>query len=240
MALPPFSGFFSKEEILWSLFASGHEKLFAVAFFTGLVTVFYMTRLSVLVFFGEKRFQGPVHESPSVMTVPLIVLSFFALFGGVLGIPHIFSDFLPGHPEHFLHKLLKDFSPVLFKGPALTEFLIMMVSTLSGLMIVGLAGVYYLQYKKTESPGFQIPLLEKAFFIPALLESYIQPSFKKLSIAFFRVVDEGFFSKGIWLLNEQIFRLKKQFSVLQNGNLQSYVLYFIMGLSGLIILIFIR
>ena len=240
MALPPFSGFFSKEEILWSLFSSGHRGLFVVAFFTGLITVFYMTRLSVLVFFGKKRSEVPAHESPSMMTIPLMILCFFAFFGGFLGIPHIFSDFLPGHPDHFLHELLKDFSPASFKGSALAEFLIMILSTLSGLLVTGLTGFYYLKSKKKDSPRFRVSFLEQAFFVPAFLESYIQPSFKNLSTALFQGLDEGFFSKGILLLNAQVFKLKNQFSILQNGNLQSYVLYFVIGLSGLIILIFVR
>ena len=56
MGIPPLAGFFSKDEILWSVFASGHGGLWAVAFCTAGLTAFYMTRLCVLVFYGKAEF----------------------------------------------------------------------------------------------------------------------------------------------------------------------------------------
>lgn len=88
LGLPPFSGFFSKDEIIIeSLNAPyGGQALFVVALLTALITAFYMTRLLVLVFFSPSRMdsktESHVHESPWVMTVPLIVLAILSLIGG--------------------------------------------------------------------------------------------------------------------------------------------------------------
>ena len=104
VALPPFSGFFSKDEILWSLFSSGNRGLWLVALVTSAVTAFYMTRLTCLVFFGRER-RGPSaqkpHESPAVMSWSLMLLAFFSAVAGFLGLPHLFSKVLPLHPPSF-------------------------------------------------------------------------------------------------------------------------------------------
>ncbi|MBW3128034.1 NADH-quinone oxidoreductase subunit L [Hymenobacter profundi] len=101
--IPPFSGFFSKDEILSHVYE--HSKvLYAVGLFTAFLTAFYMFRLLFLTFFGE--FRGTeeqkhhLHESPASMTLPLIVLAILAAVGGFMGAPmllggkHYLADYL--------------------------------------------------------------------------------------------------------------------------------------------------
>jgi len=80
---PPFSGFFSKDAIL-ALAYERNMPIFAVALFTAFLTAFYVVRLLVIVFFGKPRsdIARESRESPPIMTVPLIVLAFFATLGG--------------------------------------------------------------------------------------------------------------------------------------------------------------
>lgn len=150
--VPGLAGFFSKDEIIWSAFASGSPVgkfvwllVTAVAFFTP----FYSFRMIFLTFHG--KFRGThheehhLHESPSVMTIPLIILALGAIGVGWVGIPPIlgggahFAEFLKpvvGHPE--------------FHGTHAQEWGIMGLSTtiaLSGLVI---AVIFYI--KKTEIP----------------------------------------------------------------------------------------
>lgn len=94
--LPPFSGFFSKDEILWQAFSSheGSKLLWVLAAGTAVMTAFYMTRLFSLTFLGESRFpsdhgHGGVHESPATMTIPLQILAVLSVIGGWIGIPHL-------------------------------------------------------------------------------------------------------------------------------------------------------
>ncbi|MFQ5736594.1 MAG: NADH-quinone oxidoreductase subunit L, partial [Thermodesulfobacteriota bacterium] len=101
--MPPFSGFWSKDEILWESFKGGHHIIWAVGLFTAFLTAFYMFRQVFMTFTGKCRAdehtKQHLHESPSVMTVPLIVLAVLAIVGGVVGIP-----FLEGGSQlhHFL------------------------------------------------------------------------------------------------------------------------------------------
>lgn len=89
--IPPLSGFFSKDEILFEAFKEGHLVLWAVGVFTAFLTAFYASRQIFLTFFGESRLEpeleARVHESPRVMTVPLMALGVLAIVGGFLGVP---------------------------------------------------------------------------------------------------------------------------------------------------------
>ncbi len=98
--IPPMAGFWSKDEILGSVFARGgwFSVLWVIGLVTALMTAFYMTRQWVLVFLGKPRWgeNAHPHESPPVMTVPLVVLAALSLVGGLLNTPYRFTL------EHFL------------------------------------------------------------------------------------------------------------------------------------------
>ena len=125
--IPPFAGFFSKDEILWKAWSSpfGSWIFWTVAVLTALLTSFYMFRLWFMTFFGEFRGAdavagehaghahdqqtGPehhhVHESPPVMLVPLVILAILSVVGGWVGVP----DALGGsnHFDGFLSPVFK-------------------------------------------------------------------------------------------------------------------------------------
>jgi NADH-quinone oxidoreductase subunit L len=134
LGLPPFSGFFSKDEIIYQSLVSpnGSPILFAIAVASAFLTAFYMTRLIVLVFFGKSRTDSAVakkiHESPYVMTIPLIILAALSLGGGWFGAPF--------HSEHAE------------MAHSNTEYIVMVASVLLA-VIAALLG--YQKFKNTES-----------------------------------------------------------------------------------------
>ena len=92
--VPPFAGFFSKDEILWQTWTSeggAYRVLWFIGYITALMTAFYMFRLIYLTFSGRPRMSHEVehhiHESPSSMTMPLVILAVCSLFAGFLGWP---------------------------------------------------------------------------------------------------------------------------------------------------------
>jgi NADH-quinone oxidoreductase subunit L len=89
--LPPFSGFFSKDEILAGAFFAGKPVIFALGLIGSALTAFYMWRLVFLTFLGRSRVDHDVahhtHESPPVMTIPLVILAILAAGAGVWGLP---------------------------------------------------------------------------------------------------------------------------------------------------------
>ena len=125
--IPGFSGFFSKDEILWKAYSSpqGHWLLWLIGAIAAGMTAFYMFRLLFMTFFNDCRAGDAaehIHESPKTMTVPLCVLAFLAAVGGYLGVPHALGGSNLFH--HFLDpviglgdgKLLQDATTAVAQG----------------------------------------------------------------------------------------------------------------------------
>ncbi len=150
----PFAGFFSKDEIIGSVFAAGNAAgtngIYAVfgsiGLITALITAIYTGRQYSQVFLGESRFKndshetdehnhegehhGQAHESPAVMTLPLIILAIGAVFAGFLGFPH-----LPGVPDS-LHAFANFLAPVFeVEGAQRTEHEANLVLLLIGALL---------------------------------------------------------------------------------------------------------
>jgi len=108
--IPIFSGFFSKDEILWQAFSSshGHPVFWLIGVLTAALTAFYMFRLFYLTFYGQPRYDkhtaDHLHESPRVMTTPLIILAVLSVIGGWIGWPK--ALFGGAWFEHFLAPVL--------------------------------------------------------------------------------------------------------------------------------------
>ena len=110
--LPPFAGFFSKDEILASFNHEGETTFFFIAVLGAFITAFYMTRAVSLTFLGEYRGHGHPHESHNMMTTPLLTLAVFAIASGWVNIPGVYTGFtdwvttrktkiVEYHPESF-------------------------------------------------------------------------------------------------------------------------------------------
>ncbi len=145
--VPGFAGFFSKDEILWLAYASTNpvgKLIWLSGTFVAFLTAFYSFRLIFLTFHG--KFRGTheqehhLHESPKVMTIPLILLCVGAIASGWVGIPHLlgggahFTDFMKpvlGHPEAH--------------GTEAEEWMVMAVSVIAGFSGIGLAAFMYLK-----------------------------------------------------------------------------------------------
>jgi NADH-quinone oxidoreductase subunit L len=158
---PPFAGFFSKDEILWRAFSSprGHWLLWLLGAVAAAMTAFYMFRLLYLTFYGRSRLSAEaehhVHESPSSMTVPLLILAFGSVVAGWVGISEVMGQYL-----FHLPNLFDRFLEPVFEHPIRLEAGHMPESLESGLMLlsvgIALAGLlvarnFYL--KNPELPG---------------------------------------------------------------------------------------
>lgn len=85
--IPPFAGYWSKEEILAAVYGAGRFDLFWIAIIAAFFTAFYMFRLFFLTFTGESRTKHHPHESPLVMTVPMLILAALAVVAGLINTP---------------------------------------------------------------------------------------------------------------------------------------------------------
>jgi len=150
--VPPLSGFFSKDEILWKAYDQGSWFLWVVGSLGAVLTAFYMFRLVALTFEGSPRHDPAEvrpHESPRIMTVPLIVLAVLSAIGGFLGVPRSLGG---GHLlEQWLEPIFMDATEImLLPIPEVhaAEYVAIVVSV--ALVAVGIYGAWMLYLRRRE------------------------------------------------------------------------------------------
>jgi len=244
---PLFSGFFSKDEILWYSFANGNWFYWGLGAFTALLTAFYIFRLVSLTFYGEenfKKFDLHPHESPKVMTIPLIILGLLSVIGGFIGIPAVFS----GEGGNAFEKWLDPvFEPAKIRLAQFeyyshsTEILLMSIS-----IVLALAGIYaaYYIYTKRKDVAEKIANKFKTIYLILLNKYYVDEFYdasvinpikngsEKLLWKFFDVGIIDGFVNGVASIIEEFSNLFKK---LQNGLTQFYAAVM---LGGIVILLF--
>jgi NADH-quinone oxidoreductase subunit L len=236
--IPPFSGFFSKDEIL--LVAFEHNKvLWFIASLASLMTAFYMFRLLYLTFFKEFRGtadqKSHLHESPSLITFPLIVLAILATLGGLISLPT--NSWLNGYLAPLFTKEAHEAHHF-----GITEYALMAVAVLGGL--VGIAIAYTKYIKQNQLPaedaaisGFAKVLYNK-YYIDELYDALFVKTVNGLS-RFFRDTIETSLSSlvlGLGTITNQIgFQGKK----VQNGSIGRYLFAFVLGLCAIITYLFL-
>jgi NADH-quinone oxidoreductase subunit L len=159
--VPPFSGFFSKDEILLAANQAhsipGHHALWLIGMATAFLTAFYMFRLYFLVFTGASRAshhtQEHIHESGNWVLVPLVVLALFSVIGGFFGLPDAYGELFGVERSNSLHHFLQ---PVVHSAEHeidhATEFGLAAVTTAVGLAGIALATLLY-YWRKDLVPG---------------------------------------------------------------------------------------
>jgi NADH-quinone oxidoreductase subunit L len=241
IGIPPFAGFFSKDEILWLSFHSpfGHEVLWAMGALGATLTAFYMTRLMALTFWGKSRVSKDVHphESPAVMYIPLLVLAVLSAVGGFMGIPHVLGAILPGHPgnwlEHWLAGVVKPI-PGLQPGDAATEFTLMGISVLLATISAAVAYHFYVRSPETpkrlaESMAKLHKLILNKYYVDEAYEAaIIQPTIKASEQLWYRI-DVKLIDKTTYVLADLTQGAGGLVRSLQNGNIQQYAMYISLG-----------
>ncbi len=236
--LPPFSGFFSKDEILAHVYEH-NQFMWGIAVFTAFLTAFYMFRMLFLTFYGTYRgthhAEEKIHESPSTMTIPLIVLAVLSAVGGIIGIPEV----LGGH-----HWLAGWLSPVIPEhGSALshaTEYMLMAVSVVGVIVAIAYAFVKYV--KQNDLPvadeGKRSALANLSyhkFYIDEVYDLLVRKPLDALSRFFYKVVDtkivDGIVNGLGWSTSEA----SKGIRLLQSGNIGFYIFMMVAGIISLLL-----
>lgn len=242
---PLFSGFFSKDEILFYSFTSplGHPLLWILSVCGAGLTAFYMTRLMALTFWGKERFSAEVkpHEGDKLITIPLIILAVFSIFSGLISVPHLISETFLGHIPNFLQNALLFIAPNI-KNIAISsgqEFLLMFVSILVAGIMAFLAFTFYIKKQKLPkklSAQFQTlyKLLLNKYKIDECYNSVIVVPLFSIAQALSNVIDKLFIDKLITYLSSFVQTLGSGVSLLHNGKLQTYAFYFVLGMGMII------
>ncbi len=230
--VPPFAGFWSKEEVLMAAYSSGHMPLFILGEIGAFMTAFYMFRLCFVVFGGEMRkHDAHLHESPWVMTVPMCVLAFLAITAGFIDSPwmnHWFRSFVCFDGGHVAHH----------GGGHEGHHLVMAISlTTAGLgiflawLVYGIKAINLDFVKKT----FVYKLLYGKYFFDEIYDTIIVKPFVELtkgSVKFDQLVIDGMVN-GVANVTAGCGMLVRR---IQTGLVQSYVLTMVVGLIILLVI----
>ena len=243
--IPPFSGFFSKDEILWNVFASenGSKLLWLLGLATAAMTAFYMTRMFYLTFMGTPRFDNTtlgahghddhnhaaptgVHESPALMTIPLVVLAILSIVGGFIGIPHM------SWLEHWLEPVIATHGT--FTAGESTEVALMIISTIVAAGSIFFAWRTYGNLKvaaeRKRDHAKLYATLENKWYVDELYESaFIRPIYE-LSIKLWKGFDVGVIDRivvGFGRVSEWSGQAAR---TMQTGSIQVYAFMILFGL----------
>ncbi|NRT16254.1 NADH-quinone oxidoreductase subunit L [Flavobacterium sp. 28A] len=236
--IPPFSGFFSKDEILMVAFE--HNKvLWFIASLASLLTAFYMFRLLYLTFFKEFRGtaeqKSHLHESPALITFPLIVLAILATVGGLISLPT--NSWLNGYlsplfskAEHEAHHF------------GTTEYSLMAIAVIAGFVGIGVAYAKYIKQNQVpaedaEITGFSKVLYNK-YYVDEIYNVVFVNSINGLS-KFFRDYVETTLSSVFFGLEKVTNELGYQGKKLQSGSIGFYLFAFVIGLCAIITYLFL-
>ncbi len=232
--VPPFSGFFSKDEILA---AASHKSvfLFVIAAFVAILTTFYMFRLFFVAFAGKPRVHEAehAHESPKVMTWPLILLAIPSVVAGLTGIDGYLKHFFTGDTGHgdsfFAHVLAPFGHSPLAAGASLIA------------VVFGFSLAYTLYNGAVKDPvadvlGVLARAMRNRFYLDEIYEWLINvthESLARLANAIDRHLIEGLGVRGVAGVTDI---LGRSLRLLQTGNLQTYTFLFAVGVA--IVLVF--
>lgn len=236
--IPPFSGFFSKDEILMTAF---HHNigLWAIASLASIMTAFYMFRLLYLTFF--KSFRGTdeqkkhLHESPGLITFPLIVLAILAAVGGVISLPgnswlsHYLAPIFP-NAEHTAHAF------------GTTEYMLMGLAVAGGLIGIGIAYAKYIRGAQVPPEDAQIEgvtkVLYNKYYVDEIYEYLIVKPLNALSLLFKNTLEPAL-SGLVYGFGKVTNAIGTQGKLLHNGNVGLYLFVFVLGICGILTYLFL-
>ncbi len=221
--VPPFSGFWSKGDVLDSAFVKS-PILWIFGIVAALLTAYYMGRETYLAFYGPSRWSDPIkpsahpHESPGVMTYPLIVLAVLALLGGALNLPF-------GSKIAFLSNWL---APVFASAPSAPqvssslEVILGVVDAVVALTGVGLA--ISLWRSRWDQPALEPKTLQKAYYVDAAYDAAVAVPGTWIARESNQVIDPKVIDGAVKTLTDLVSNTGKLTRRLQNGYVRSYAL----------------
>ena len=241
--VPPFSGFFSKDEIL----AHAYEHSPMLWFFgmvTSMLTAFYMFRLFFLTFYG--KFRGTheqehhLHESPKSMTIPLIVLAVCSVLGGLLGLPEFW------HQTNWIGEHLEPIIKI--KNPSIltheVEWMLMGIATISACAIIYIAYVIYMQKNiRPLAEGAKMPGLQKLIYNKYYLDEFYDATIRKTldwKAGLFNYIDKHVLDVFVNGVGDAVDGIGSVVRKLQTGHIGFYIFSMVMGIVLILFFTFMK
>jgi len=223
--IPPFAGFFSKDAILASAFASEHYWIWGIGTFTAMLTAYYMFRMFFIVFFAEGKAHGGMHMLPRMMTWPLVVLALGSAGAGFLGANEAyggsnwFGSFiaLPDTVHHLSHS---------------GEYMLGSLNVLMAVIGMGVAyKMFAVSVREPRADTFWKNIVMNKFYVDEIYDFFIVRTLRMLSVVSDRYIDRKGVDGAIGLAVLGYKMAGVVFSRLQNGKVRFYALYILVGVA---------
>ncbi len=241
--IAPLSGFFSKDEILWNAYVHGGPLLWALGVGAAFCTAFYMFRLYYLVFHNTERFDPhhKPHESPVVMTVPLVILAVLSALGGFLGIPEsLGGSVFPNVLDHWLEPIVAPGIALLHReslhASHTLEYTLMAISLGVALGGIALARAFYYRASDRAAAlaerlrGLYRLLWNKYFLDEAYYALVVDPIYRVSVRVLWRITDVGIVDGAVNGIARLVGRLGERVRRIQTGYAQSYAVLMMAGI----------
>ncbi len=233
--IPPFSGFFSKDEILMAALAK-NPIYYYVGLAGALMTAFYMFRLYTLTFLGGFRGthdqEHHLHESPAAMTIPLIVLAILSVVAGFVGIPELFAK--DAHSlEHFLAPIFAGSTAIAEQHhlEASVEWTYLAVSTGLIIVVILFAVNSFKKYQATTEENAGISkVLENKWYVDELYDAVIVNPLNALAGFFKNFVEKNVIDAAVNAVGKLVGYGSRQLRLMQSGQVGNYLLIMVLAI----------
>jgi len=253
--IPPFAGFFSKDEILWKAFSAHGSGRIAYVFLAvaAFLTALYSFRVIYMTFHGECRADEEtkhhIHESPKVMTIPLSILAVLAVIGGFVGVPELMggSNRFEGFMSHVFEGGAEAGETAAMHASLGLEWGMLILSVAIG--VSGILAAWYFYRKRPELPGRVVEtfsglhdLFSRKYYVDEIYDGLIVENIKIASAKFFwKIVDVKIIDWTVNAVGSFVKALSRGFRQLQSGMFHHYALMMSFGLFVIVgIYLFIR
>lgn len=238
----PFAAFFSKDLILEQAFERGHIVVWALGVVAAGLTAFYTFRAFFLAFTGSSRLDPHVakhaHESPGVMTIPLVVLAVLSFVGGWVGLPH---GWLWGNSfVHYLEPSLAILPETHHGGPHVSPTALMLLTSAVAFAGIGVAWLLYgggstLASRLAASLGAVYRALWNKWYVDEIYDALVVRPYVSLARFFWKVVDSLMIDGLVNGVGRLVVATAQGAKSLQSGLAQSYLVLMVIGAVGLLV-----
>ena len=245
VGMPPFSGFFSKDEILAAAFDK-NPIYWGIGVLTAFMTAFYMFRLYAMTFLG--KFRGThdqehhLHESPFAITLPLIILAILAVIGGWIGIPEVFM-----HGGHRLETFLE---PIFAQSNTLvaslseqhelshtTEYALMATSVIGALIALLYAINKFSKYQQvSEAETGLNRVLSNKWYVDEIYNAIIVQPLKVIAAFFNNIFEKKVVDGLVNGVGRAVNYSSRQMRLIQTGQVSAYMLMMVFAIIILFII----
>ncbi|MBS3914791.1 MAG: NADH-quinone oxidoreductase subunit L [Bacteroidetes bacterium] len=233
---PYFSGFFSKDEILAEVYKH-NVVLWALCVGSAGLTCIYMLRVLIVTFWGTFRGSEEqkhhLHESPALITIPLVILAVLSVFGGILNLPPLLSDSIAHGMHHFLSPAL-NLAEVPEELSPLSQLNLVVVTV----VVLALA-FWYVRHKyiakqvvpeTDDAMSGMGKVMANKFYVDEIFDASLVEPIEKTSDFTYKWLDRKWIDGLVNSFGKIANAMSNLYGKMQNGNLEYYLLYMVAGI----------